>query len=188
MVGRERWEQIHQAFTSERLTVSAIARRFDLDRKTVRRCLRQQAWQRYERAPRTDTLLAEHAEFLQRRAAEVQYSARILYQELRQHRGYRGSYDTVKRFVQPLRAVRLQAERALTRFETPPGQQSQIDWGQARVWFRHQPQAVHVFVLTFGFSRRGFYHPALEETLPATVEVRDLTLYDAVSAAREVLS
>src|SRR5689334_2165667 len=113
MVGRERWEEIHRAFAVERLTVSAIARRFEVDRKTVRRCLRLEAWQPYQRSPRTDTLLATHAEFVRARAPEVQYSARILFQELRQSRAYGGSYDTVKRFVQPLRAVRLQAERAL---------------------------------------------------------------------------
>ena len=173
MVGKERWEEIHRAAAVERLTVSAIARRFSLDRKTVRRCLRRPTWQRYERPVRTDTLLAGHAEFLRSRAPEVQYSARVLYQELRQHRSYRGSYDTVKRFMRPLRAVRLQAERALTRFETPPGQQSQIDWGQARVWFRHRPQVVHVFVLTLGFSRRGFYHPCLQETLPAFLDAHE---------------
>jgi len=39
----------------------------------------------------------------------------------------------MKRFVQPLRAVLQIAERAAVRFETPPGLQSQIDWGQARV-------------------------------------------------------
>ena len=72
MVGRERWEEIHRAFAIERLTVSAIARRFDLDRKTVRRCLRRDAWQPYQRPPRTDTLLAAHAEFVGMRAPEVQ--------------------------------------------------------------------------------------------------------------------
>jgi transposase len=128
-----------------------------LDRKTVRRCLRQGSWQRYQRARRGDTLLAAHAEFLRGRAPAVQYSARILYQELRQQRGYRGSYETVKLFVAPLRAARVQAERALVRFETPPGQQSQIDWGVARVQFRSGPAVPHIFVLTLGYSRRGFY-------------------------------
>jgi hypothetical protein len=42
---------------------------------------------------------------------------------------YQGSYETVKRFVRPLRAAEQAAERAAVRFETPPGQQSQIDWG-----------------------------------------------------------
>jgi transposase len=166
VLGRERWEEVRRVAAMERPTISALARRFDLDRKTVRRCLRQATWQPYQRPARSDTLLAEHLEYLQGRAPAVQYSARVLYQELRpQARGYRGSYDTVKRFVQPLRAVRLQAERALVRFETPAGQQSQIDWGQARVHFRHQPVALHVFVLTLGFSRRSFYRPCLREAL-----------------------
>src|SRR5512144_1373968 len=136
MVRQERWEETQRLFHTEGATVSEIARRLELDRKTVRRCVAQAAWQPYQRPARTDTLLAEHAAFLQERAPEVHYSARILYQERRAERGYRGSYDTVKLFVAPLRAVRAQAERALTRFETPPGQQSQIDWGQARVYFR----------------------------------------------------
>lgn len=173
MLGQERWTEIQQAFTVERLSVSAIARRFDVDRKTVRRCLRQTTWQPYQRAARTDTVLAAHAEFLRTRAPAVQYSARILYQELRQQRGYAGSYETVKRFVQPLRAVRLQAERALVRFETPPGHQSQIDWGQARVHFRHQAVTLHVFVLTLGFSRRGFYRACRTETLPEFLDAHE---------------
>jgi transposase len=46
-----------------------------------------------------------------------------------------GSYETVKLFVRPLRAARLAAARVPVRFETPPGQQSQIDGGVARVPF-----------------------------------------------------
>jgi hypothetical protein len=46
-----------------------------------------------------------------------------------------------------LRAARLAADRALVRFETPPGQQSQIDWGTATVPFRQQRRVLHVFVL-----------------------------------------
>ncbi len=173
MVGKERWEEIRRAVRAERMSISELARRFELDRKTIRRCLREETWRPYQRAARTDTLLAEHATFLTARAPAVQYSARILYQELRQQRGYGGSYDTVKRFVQPLRAVRLQAERALVRFETPPGHQSQIDWGQARVHFRHRAVVRHVFVLTLGFSRRSFYRACSAETLPLFLDAHE---------------
>jgi len=101
MVHQERWAEIRRLRFEERISVSEIARRLDLDRKTVRRCLRQSEWRPYERLPRAETLLTEHAQFLAGRAAQVNYSARILYQELRSRRGYRGSYDTVKRFVAP---------------------------------------------------------------------------------------
>ena len=37
-------------------------------------------------------------------------------------------------------------------------EQSQIDWGQAPVTFRHGGErVVHFFVLTLGYSRRSFY-------------------------------
>jgi transposase len=137
----------------------------NLDRKTVRGILQAATWQPYTRAERADTLLAEHATFLRIRAPEVLYSARILFQELRRVRGYPGSYETVKRFVRPLRAAEQAAERAAVRFETPPGQQSQIDWGQARIHYRSRPVILHVFILTLGYCRRSFHEPCLGETL-----------------------
>ena len=78
----------------------------------------------------SDTPLATHASYLRRRAADVGYSAQVLFQELR-GRQYEGSYETVKRFVRPLREMQLYAAVTRTRFETPPGLQSQIrplDW------------------------------------------------------------
>lgn len=80
----------------------------DLDRKSVRRCLRQTEWKPYQRAARSDTLLAKHAEYARRRAAEVGYRAQVVFQELR-GRQYRGSYETVKRLVRPLRETQLHA-------------------------------------------------------------------------------
>ena len=163
MVGRDRWEEIHRRAGAGG-SIRAIARELDLDRKTVRRCLRQTEWKRYRRAARADTLLASESEYLRRRAAEVGYSAQVLFQELRR-REYRGSYETVKRFVRPLRETQLHAAVTRTRFETPPGLQSQIDWGQARVRLGAAWEVRHVFVLTLGFSRRSVYVPCLSEAL-----------------------
>ena len=88
MVRQERWEEIRRLWVRERVPVAEIARRLDLDRKTIRRCLRDTEWKPYRRAPRPDTLLASHADYLRERAPQVHYSAQILFQELRQ-RGYR---------------------------------------------------------------------------------------------------
>ena len=86
----------------EQLPISEIARQCDLDRKTVRRCLKQAQWQPYQRPTRSGTLLAAHGDFLRERAPQVRYSAQVLFQELTA-KGFTGGYDTVKRFVQPLR-------------------------------------------------------------------------------------
>ncbi|MXZ69949.1 MAG: IS21 family transposase, partial [Acidobacteria bacterium] len=171
VIGRDRWEEIRRR-AGEGASIRAIARELDLDRKTVRRCLRQTEWRPYQRAARSDTLLATHAEYLRRRAPEVGYSAQVLFQELR-GRQYRGSYETVKRFVRPLRETQLHAAVTRTRFETPPGLQSQVDWGQARVWLGVQRQVRHIFVLTLGFSRRSFYVPCLSERLGELLDAHE---------------
>ena len=89
------------------------------------RCLRQSAWRPYQRAAREDTLLAPHAPYLRQRqrAAEVGYSARLLFQEVQElrRRRYEGSYETVKRFVRLLRETQLRAAVTRTRSETPQG-------------------------------------------------------------------
>jgi transposase len=172
MVREDCWREVHRLFHVERRSKSEIARQLSLDRKTVRGILHETTWQPYIRAERTDTLLAEHARYLQTRAPQVRYSARILFQEL-QTRGYCGSYETVKRFVRPLRTVEEAAERASVRFETPPGQQSQIDWGQARISFRSRPVVLHVFILTLGYSRRSFHEPCLGETLSQFLDAHE---------------
>jgi transposase len=172
MVRQERWEEIRRLRVEEGVPVTELARRFELDRKTVRRCLRDTAWRPYQRPARAAPLLAPHTEYLGERAPQVGYSAQILYQELRQ-RGYQGSYETVKLFVRPLRAARLSAERTLVRFETPPGLQSQIDWGTARIPFRRSSQVRHIFVLTLGYSRRSFYLPCVNETLPQFLDAHE---------------
>jgi len=172
MVRQDRWEEIRR-LSDEQVPIAEIARRLDLDRKTVRRCLRQERWQAYQRAERVDTLLAKHADFLRERASQVRYSARVLFQELCRQHGYVGSYDTVKRFVRPLRAEQAIDEITQRRFETPPGAQSQIDWGQARVHFRARRVELHVFVLTLGFSRRSFYQVCPDERLSQFLDAHE---------------
>jgi transposase len=186
MVGEDRWQEIRHLHDNEHVPIAEIARRLDLDRKTVRRCLKQESWQPYQRPARTDTLLAEHADYLRERAPQVGYSAQVLWQELRA-RGFGGSYPTVKRFVRPLRAVEVLAERASVRFETPPGQQSQVDWGATRVHFRHQPVLLHFFVLTLGYSRRHYMEPALNERVPQFLDAHERAFDHFAGHTREHL-
>ena len=69
--------------------------------------------------------------------------------------GFTGSYQQVQRFLKPRRLRRWQ-EVASVRFETGPGEQAQVDYGQLQVWIGEQPETVHLFVFTLGYSRRLF--------------------------------
>ena len=64
------------------------------------------------------------------------------------------SLRTVEREVAPLRRE-LEAEaRATIHFETPPGKQLQIDFGERRALIGGESVKVYLFVATLGYSRR----------------------------------
>src|SRR3546814_12321352 len=55
------------------------------------------------------------------------------------------------------------AARATVRFETPPGHQLQIDFGETRVWIGDERLRVHLFVATPGYSRRIHVRASMRE-------------------------
>lgn len=164
VLGQQQWEAVHER-RARGLTISAIAKEFALDRKTVRNCLQQASWRPYSREAAA-SLLDEHRAWLAGRAPEVNYSARILWQELRLQRGFTGSYVIVRRAVAPLRLEASVASLTQRRFETGPGEQAQCDWGQVTVRLDGVRTEIHVFVMTLGYSRRGFAMGFLRERMP----------------------
>jgi transposase len=172
VISKERWEEMRRMRT-EGQSVSQIARMTGLDRKTVRGCLRKVEWMPYRRTPVAATLLSAHQAWLAERAPAVNYSARILFQELSATRGYLGGYDTVRNAVRPLRTEAAAAALTQCRFETEPGEQAQVDWGQARVHFATGPATVHVFVLTLGYSRRAWAEGYENERLDALLAAHE---------------
>jgi transposase len=137
------------------LSVSAIARQLERDRKTVRkyieRGLRAPAYG--PRQPRA-TVVTPFAPYLRERiAAFPELTASRLLREIKEL-GYAGGYTAVKDFLRTVRPRALQAfER---RFETPPGKQAQVDFAFFRTVFTDQPGAeriVWLFSLVLGHSR-----------------------------------
>ena len=66
------------------------------------------------------------------------------------------SLRTVERAVAPLRRLLTAEAKATVRFETPPGRQLQIDFGQQRVPIADERVRVFLFVATLGYSRRCY--------------------------------
>jgi len=172
VLGMEQWTVIRQRRQAGE-TVSQIARELDMDRKTVRRCLRQEEWRPYVRQVRMSTLLDAHRAWLLERAPQVGYSARILWQELRTQRNFAGCYELVKLAVRPLRSEACVASLTQRRFETGPGEQAQVDWGQARVWLGGARRPVHIFVMTLGYSRRGYAEGFCDERMASLLAAHE---------------
>ncbi|WP_228536351.1 IS21 family transposase [Noviherbaspirillum malthae] len=173
VVNKERWEELRRLWEAG-MSVSGIARQLDLDRKTVRSALKKPNWTPYQReTAAATTLLSPHEDWLRERAPQVHYSARILYQELRSQRGFTGSYDTVRKTIQPWRGQASVASLTQRRFETEPGQQAQVDWGQIKVRFAHGPAEVHIFVMTLGYSRRAYVEGFENERLTSLLAAHE---------------
>lgn len=132
--------------------VKRIARELGIDRNTVKRWRQLGTWRPRQSLPRRRQL-EPFAAFVERRGPEVGWNGTVLYREL-QALGFTGGYQQVQRFVQPMRADRHWAAVATVRFETAPGQQAQVDFGQLRLWIAERPELVHLFVCTLGYSRR----------------------------------
>jgi transposase len=169
MLSQDQWGAI-RALRARGVGRKAIARQLGIDVRTVRRYLRQGERLAYRRAcPVRDGMEREHGEYLRQRAPEVDWSAQVLYQELRA-RGYTGSYAIVMRWVRPLREEQRRLEAATVRFETDPGRQSQVDWGSLRLPIAGQLVRVHLFVLVLAFSRRIFARAYAHERVAALVD------------------
>src|SRR5271165_1773225 len=104
-------------------SISAIARRVALDRKTVRRYIAQglEPPSYGPRQPRISQLRAFEPYLRQRLVAFPQLSGRRLHRELRDL-GYSGGYSILTDLLREIRPV--EASPFEVRFETPPGRQA----------------------------------------------------------------
>jgi transposase len=137
------------------LSVSVIARRAGLDRKTVRRYLARGLEPPLygPRQPRTTQLQRFERYLRERVTAFPQLTGRRLHRELREL-GYTGGYTILTDFLREIRPSRPVGFEV--RFETPPGRQAQVDFAHFRATFDDQPETEHVvwlFSLVLGHSR-----------------------------------
>jgi transposase len=154
--------------------VKAIARELGVDKKTIKRWRHRGGWQ--PRAPRVyPKAIDAHRPFLERRGPEVGWNGVVLLRELRTQ-GFTGGYQQVQRALQPLRTTRQWAARATVRFETGPGEQAQIDFGQVQVWIADVETPVHFFVFTLGFSRRAVAYAYRNERLDTLLDGHERAL------------
>lgn len=137
-----------------------IARETGFHRAAIRRIARElgaelQSVPEVATDPRSRSSCEAHRAFI---AAEVAKSrnAVSIYQDLVEHHGYGGAYNAVKRFVGKLRP---HEPKVSCRFETEPGQEAQVDYGEGALT-RHPMTGKYrrprLFVMKLSNSRRAF--------------------------------
>ena len=132
--------------------MSEIARRLDMDRKTVRKYLKQ-APTRYERQPKR-WKVDPWRSYLRERWEQGVENANRLFVEI-QKRGYGGGLTQVKKVLRPWRSEG--QERVFVRFETVPGEQAQMDWGHFGNWDGRRLYGLRVDAVLVADAVRGVY-------------------------------
>jgi transposase len=132
-----------------------IAREMGCSRTTVRRYLEAGGWMAY-RKPRRERRLDGLEAWLLERFGRHRGNADVVRQDLAREHGIAVSLRTVERAVAGHRQALRAEARATVRFETPPGRQLQIDFGETRVSIGGETVRVYLFVATLGYSRRCF--------------------------------
>lgn len=106
------------------------------------------------RAPARVKKLGGHEAWLRERFLKHRGNADVVRQDLAAELGLDVSRRTLQRAVAPYRQALKAEALATVRFETPPGRQLQIDFGERLVEIGGVRIKVFVFVATLGHSRR----------------------------------
>jgi len=134
----------------------AIARKLGISRNTVKKYIEHPGLAFVSQASRkrssqldpfTDNIVAWIEE-------DIAYSATWIYDRLT-NMGFNGSYEIVKRKVRLLKAERQKV--AYMRFETEPGYQAQVDFGEFQVEHANgHVQKLYLFSMILGYSRKMY--------------------------------
>jgi transposase len=149
-------------WASQGVRVKEIARRLGIARNSVRRYLAgaRVGFQDRPAARRLD-LATQHK--VERLFGSVAEGNTVVVQQELAAEGIEVELRTLQRAVAPLRQEARARALATVRFETKPGQQMQIDFGEKIVWIAGKPVTVHLMTVVLGYSRRLFCRAFLSE-------------------------
>jgi transposase len=173
----------------EGLSVSAIAERTGMDRKTIRKYIARglEPPQYGPRAPRPRIMAAYEAYVRERLAAFPELSIPRLLREIRAL-GYNGGHTMLGDFVREVRPDVVPAFEV--RFETEPGQQAQVDFAHFKVVFDNEPEQLRVvwlFSLVLGHCRYLFARFCLHQDLQTLLRLHIEAFEHLGGVPREIL-
>jgi transposase len=136
------------------LTISQIARETGFNRRTVRRHLAADVPPMPQKRARRPSKLDAYREYIRDRIADHPLSAVRIHREIRDM-GFDGKYTIVKDYIRTIRPR--ENVQAVLRFETKPGVQAQVDWGECgHLDVDRQRKKVYCFSMILGYSRMRY--------------------------------
>jgi transposase len=136
------------------MSISAISRMTGYDRRTVKKYATATTPPVPKKRAKRPSKLDPYKEYITQRLSEYPLTATRIYREI-QERGYTGKYSIVKDFVKTVRQGT--GVPAVYRYETKPGVQAQVDWGECgHIEIDGAPRKLYCFTMILGYSRMRY--------------------------------
>jgi transposase len=162
MIRVEEREKIRRAYFTENKSIRQIARETGHSRPTIRKAIQSAESTPYTiKVPRSapklgayqariDELLAENEQMPRKQ----RYTCHKIY-ELIEADGYAGSETTVRGYIAKKRGSK-KKRKVYIPLEFDPGEDAQVDWGEAEVILGEERATVQLFLMRLCYSRRLF--------------------------------
>ncbi len=184
----DEWVAIRE-MARQGVSLSEISRRTGRDPKTIRKVLEETTPRTHRRIERPRaTRLAPFRDYLLERIEQGCTNGVVLLEEITR-RGYAGKITVLREFLHPIRQEIVRKREAAERFETAPGKQAQVDWGEFGKIYDSRDRRwrkLYGFVLTLSYSRAAY----LEFTTSADMEhflACHIHAFEALGIAETVL-
>jgi transposase len=185
-----------QEYRRQGLSISAIGALTGYDRKTIRKYLKASSVGSSgpQYGPREDrpSKLEPFKPYLQQRLAAGVWNASVLLRELRDL-GYAGGQTILGDYLRPQRDASRAQIAAVRRFETAPGRQGQVDWGDLGTVETVDEdgvvatQRLSALVLTLGHSRAMFATVTTDQKLASFLRAHEAAFQELGGVPQEIL-
>src|SRR5664280_1467404 len=153
--------------SSQNLSISEISRQTGFDRKTVRKYLKMKTLPGPQKRPGRKSKLDPFKPCILEKLKEGPYTAARLYREIKEM-GFDGGKTIVKEFIKEVRPK--QGVPAVLRYETKPGIQAQVDWGElGTIEVDGKLKKLFCFNMILGYSRMRLKEVRPKQGVPAVL-------------------
>jgi transposase len=174
----DHFELIRRKVLIEEKSQREVARELGHSRKTIKKALSQAAPPGYRlRKGRPKPVLDPVRPIVEAWLAADQaaprkqrHTAQRIFERLRDEHGFTGSASNVRRFVAELKRQQGAAAEVFMPLAFAPGEEAQVDWGQAIVSLGGQERTVQVFCLKLAYSKRVFVRAYARQDLASFLD------------------
>jgi len=152
---------------SKGMYIKDIAKLTGRDPKTIRKYISAQELPKYKEKSKQESKLDPYKTHILNRMQEGCVNAMVILEEI-QGMGYTGRATILREFMKPHREKSL--AKASIRYETPPGKQAQVDWGEFTLEDESgKLKKIHGFVMVMGYSRKMYLEFTEDEKIDTLI-------------------